>query len=282
MKFGLMTYPTDESIGVVELGRAAEGLGFESLFVPDHSHIPVSRRTPWPGGGEDMPRHYARFLDPFVALSAIAAVTSTLTLGTGICIVPERDPIITAKEVASVDLLSGGRMLFGVGAGWNIEEMENHGTDPRTRWKAMREQVLAMKQIWTQDEAKYHGAFVNFDPIWSWPKPVQKPHPPILVGGNGPHAIQRVLDYGDEWGPTPADRTGAPLAEKIAELNARAAERGRGPIPVSIFAARPHPATIERYQRAGVFRLVFNVPSADAATVLPALQQIAEAARTAL
>jgi probable F420-dependent oxidoreductase len=258
------------------LARAAEDLGFESLFVPEHTHIPASRRSPWPGGAE-LPREYSHTLDPFVALSAAAAVTATLKLGTGICLVIERDPIVLAKEVASLDHLSGGRVLFGIGGGWNLEEMENHGTRPAVRWKVLRERILAMKEIWTKDEAEFHGQYVDFDPIWSWPKPVQRPHPPIIIGGNGPRTLERVLEYGDEW--MPIGGRGGGHAERIQELQRRAAEAGRSPVPVSMFGVRPDPAVIGHYQEIGVTRCVFGLPSADAETVLPILRRHAEAAR---
>lgn len=278
MKFGVEMFPTDYSISVTELARAAEDHGFESLFFPEHTHIPTSRRSPWPGGAE-LPREYSHTLDPFVAIGAAAAVTSTLKLGTGICLVIERDPITLAKVVASVDHVSNGRLLFGIGGGWNIEEMENHGTDGRKRWKILRERILAMKQIWTQDEAEYHGQFVNFDKIWSWPKPVQRPHPPIIVGGDGPHTFQRIIEYGDEWMPIPG-RGQTPLDQKMVELNRLAAEAGRGPIPVTLFGVRPDPATIDRYQQMGVNRLIFGLPSADADRVLPLLERCAEATKS--
>ena len=200
MKFGIGMFPTDYAIGPAELGRACEERGFDSLYYPEHTHIPASRETPFPGGGE-LPRMYTRLLDPFVSLSAVAAVTEKLRLGFGVCLVVERDPIVTAKEVATLDFLSGGRVDFGVGAGWNVEEMANHGTDPDKRFRLQRERVEAMKEIWTQDDAEYHGQLVDFDPLWSWPKPAQKPHPPILIGNNGPNALKRVLRYGDGWMP---------------------------------------------------------------------------------
>ena len=277
MRFGVTMFPTEYAIGVVALGRAAEERGFESLFVPEHTHIPTSRRSPWPGGPE-LPRHYLHTLDPFVALAAVAAATSRLRIGTGICLVVERDPIVLAKEVASVDHLSRGRFLFGIGGGWNYEEMENHGTDPARRWKVLRERILAMKQIWAHDEAEFHGEYVDFDPIWQWPKPVQQPHPPIIVGGSGPRTFDRVLEYGDEWMPI-LGRSARPLGEEIAELQRRAAEAGRGPIPVSIFGARPDPAAIEGYAADGVTRCVFGLPSAGADEVLPLLARCAEVAR---
>ena len=200
MDVGLTMFPTDEAIDPMSLGRAAEAAGFESLFFPEHTHIPASRESPWPGGGE-LPREYSRTYDPFVALAAIAASTERIRLGTGICLVVERDPITLAKEVASLDRLSGGRFEFGIGAGWNREEMANHGTDPRNRMALLRERVLAMRALWTQDEPSFHGEHVAFDPVWAWPKPLQEPHPPVVVGGNGPRVLDRVLRYGDEWFP---------------------------------------------------------------------------------
>src|SRR5438067_6153049 len=214
MDFGLSMFATDYSIAPAELGRAAEQHGFESLFFPEHTHIPTSRLSPWPGGAE-LPRDYYHSLDPFVALGAVAGVTRSLKLGFGVCLVIERDPIVLAKEVASLDHLSGGRVLFGIGGGWNREEMADHGTDFSTRWRVLRERILAMKEIWTKVEAEYHGQCVSCDPLWSWPKPIQKPHPPILVGGNGPRTLQRVLEYGDGWMPLPRAE---PVDDRIREL----------------------------------------------------------------
>ena len=229
MKLGIAMFTTDYSVDPVTLARLVEERGFESLFFPEHTHIPVSRKTPYPAGGE-LPREYSHIYDPFVALAAAATATERIKLATGICLVIERDPIVTAKEVASLDMVSGGRFLFGVGAGWNLEEMENHGTNPKRRFSIMRERIEAMKAIWTQDEAEYHGEHVDFDPIWSWPKPVQKPHPPILVGGNGEKVLERVVAYGDEWMPNPQRG----VRERIAELQRLAEEAGRGPIPVTL------------------------------------------------
>ena len=216
-------------------------------------------------------------VDPFVALGAVAAVTTTLKLGTAICLVIQRDPIQLAKEVASVDYLSGGRMLFGVGGGWNKEEMEDHGTKPARRWKIMRERVLAMKEIWTRDEAAYHGQFVDFYPVWSWPKPVQKPHPPILVGGDGPHTLERVVEYGDEWMPIPG-RGATRLEDRIAELQRLAKAAGRGPIPVTVFGCQPDPKAVEAFAAMGVDRCLFWLPPAPAASCLPVLKRAAGAA----
>jgi probable F420-dependent oxidoreductase len=277
MQFGVIMFPTDYSIGVVDLARAVEDQGFESLWFPEHTHIPAERKTPWPGGA-DLPLEYSHPLDPFAALSAAAVATSTLKLGTGVCLVVERDPITLAKEVASVDFISGGRFLFGIGGGWNYEEMANHGTDPAHRWSIMRERILAMKQIWTEDEASYHGRFVNFERVWSWPKPVQKPHPPIVVGGNGPRTLRRVVEYGDEWAPIIG--RGPDLVPRMTELAELASAAGRGPIPVTVFAfGSPNPQWVERFHAAGASRYIFGLPAAPAETVLPFLGRCAEIAR---
>ena len=272
MRFGLTIFPTDYSIGPAELGRAAEDAGFEALFFAEHTHIPAGRDTPRPGGGE-LPQRYWHTLDPFVALTAVAAATERLRLGTGICLVVERDQITTAKEVASVDLLSGGRFEFGVGAGWNREEMRNHVTDPDRRFSLMRERIEAMKAIWTQDESSYHGEHVDFDSIWSWPKPVQKPHPPVLVGGTGPKALDRVLRYGDEWMPNrvaePAD-----LGPRIADLRERAGRH----VPVTYFGADATDEFVAALANAGVDRILLQLPDAGADEVLPLVERYAELA----
>ncbi len=275
MKFGVFMFPTGYAINPVELGKAVEDLGFESLFFPEHTHIPASRLSPFPGGGE-LPREYSNTLDPFVALGAVASATERLMLGTGICLVIERDPITLAKEVASLDFISNGRVLFGIGGGWNREEMENHGTDPKQRWKILRERIEAMKAIWTQDEAEYHGEFVNFDPIWQYPKPVQKPHPPILVGGDGENTLKRVVNYGDGW--MPIGRR-ADFKSRIDELNHMAADAGRGTIPVSIFGVPPKPEAIAQYAEMGVERVLFNLPPAPRDEVLPLLETQANVAK---
>ena len=274
MKFGVTIFPTDYAMNIVDLGRALEERGFESLFIPEHTHIPTSRESPWPGGPQ-LPEEYRHTLDPFVALGAVAAATKTLKLGTGICLVTEHDPITLAKEIASVDFLSGGRFLFGIGAGWNFEEMRNHGSDPAHRWGIVRERIRAMQQIWTQDEAQFHGKYVNFDPILSWPKPVQRPHPPIMIGGNSPGTFKRVLDYGDEW--LPIMGRGAPIEEQIAELQRQAKERGRAPIPITVFGARADSETIERLGAAGVTRCLFGLPPAGEEKILPLLDRFAAA-----
>jgi probable F420-dependent oxidoreductase len=274
VKFGITMFATDYAIPAHELGKVCEDLGFESLFFPEHTHIPASRKTPWPGGAE-LPKEYSHTLDPFVAMAAAASVTKDLKVGPGVCLVIEHDPITLAKQVASVDHLSGGRVLFGIGGGWNLEEMENHGTDPDKRWKLMRERVLAMKEIWAKDEAEFHGKLVDFDPIWSWPKPVQKPHPPIYVGGGGPHTFQRVVEYGDAWLPILA-RVEGNIKDRIDELNRMAAEKGRGPIPVTAFGARPDAATIEEYEAAGIERCLLWLPAAPADEVMPVLERYAE------
>jgi probable F420-dependent oxidoreductase len=274
VKFGVTMFPTDYSIDPITLGREAEARGFESLFFPEHTHIPTSRQTPWPGGAP-LPQEYWHTHDPFVALGAVAAVTTNLKLGTGICLVIERDPIVLAKEIASLDTISNGRFLFGIGAGWNREEMENHGTDPRKRFPILRERVLAMKEIWTKDEAEFHGKYVNFDPIWSWPKPVQKPHPPVMMGGYGPKTLERIIDYADEWMPIHGRAAGGSISEGAARLQAMAQEAGRGRIPVSVFGCPPNPEVIQHYVEAGIDRLVFWVPPAPAETVIPHLDRLA-------
>jgi probable F420-dependent oxidoreductase len=277
MHFGVIMFPTDYSIGAVDLARAVEDSGFESLWFPEHTHIPADRTTPWPGGAE-LPREYPRALDPFVGLAAAAVATTTLKLGTGVCLVIERDPIVLAKDVASVDFISGGRFLFGIGGGWNLEEMANHGTDPAQRWSILRERILAMKQIWTQDEATFHGKHVNFDRIWQWPKPIQRPHPPIIVGGNGPRTLRRVVEYGDEWAPIVG--RGPDLVPRMVELAEMATAAGRSPIPVTIFQfGQPQPQLVEQYQTAGASRYIFGLPAAPADTVLPWLARCAEIAR---
>jgi probable F420-dependent oxidoreductase len=277
VKFGVAIFATEYSAAPAELAVMAEERGFESLFFPEHTHIPASRETPYPAGG-DLPREYWSTYDPFVALSAAAAVTTTLLIGTGICLVIERDPITTAKEVASVDRLSGGRFLFGVGAGWNVEEMRNHGTDPQTRFGRLRESIEAMKEIWTSEEASYSGRHVSFERIWADPKPVQKPHPPVLVGGNADKTLDRVVRYGDEWLPNRIGSDEAMIA-RFDDLQERAAAAGRGPIPVTLYGTPRDPDRIARLAGAGVHRFVFWLPSAPREVIEPMLAERAELMR---
>lgn len=265
MDFGIGYFPTHDAVGPGEIARLAQERGHESLFFAEHTHIPSSRESPYPGGGE-LPRKYSHCYDLFVALTAAAAATSTLRIGSGICLVIERDPITTAKEVASVDHLSGGRLEFGVGAGWNREEMRNHGTDPRTRMRLMAERIGAMKAIWTQDEASFDGEFVTFKGIWSWPKPAQRPHPPILVGGNGPTVLDRVLAFGDAWFPNFARD---PDVSRIDELRARADRH----IDIMAMGVPADPATLEKLREAGCRRVVHWIPSAGLSAVEPALER---------
>ena len=278
MKFGVSMFPTHDAIDPISLGRAAEERGFESLTFPEHIHIPVSRRSPYPGGGE-LPREYVHTYDPFVALTAAATVTERLLVGTTVCLMVQRDPITTAKEVASVDRLSGGRFLFGVGAGWNREEMENHGTDPRTRMELLSERMQAMFEIWTADEAEFHGRYVDFDPIWSWPKPVQVPHPPVLVGGMGPTVEERVLAFGDEWMPQGiTEHNIDEFALRVRRLQQRGADAGRGSIPITLFGAVPDRGMVKRYGDAGVTRCLFLLPPEGPDEVLPMMDSFAQLA----
>lgn len=274
MHIGVFVFSTDYSMRIDELARAVEERGFESLWLTEHTHIPVSRRTPWPGGAE-LPREYSHTLDPFVALAAAAMVTTRLRLGTGICLVIERDPITTAKEVASLDFLSNGRFEFGIGGGWNVEEMENHGTAYKTRFRLLRERVLAMKEIWTREAAEFQGEFVNFNRIWSWPKPVQKPHPPVHLGGESGHTLQRVVEFGDGW--FPRGRNAARILPGLEELRARAARAGRDmkTIAVSVFGAQPDRQVLDTYRAAGITRAIFPLPSEGREKILPLLDQYA-------
>jgi probable F420-dependent oxidoreductase len=253
-----MMFPTDDAVAPDELARMVEERGFESLFFPEHTHIPASRESAYPGGGE-LPEMYSRTHDPFVALTMAAAATERLLVGTGICLVVERDPITTAKEVASLDQLSGGRFLFGVGAGWNREEMANHGTDPGRRFGLMRERIEAMKAIWTEDQASYHGRYVDFDRIWSWPKPVSQPHPPIIVGGNGERVLNRVIAYGDEWMPNRIESVDE-LRERMDRLGRMAADAGRETPKVGLYAAPAKAAEMASYEGIGISRYVLFVP----------------------
>ncbi|MEV0637508.1 LLM class F420-dependent oxidoreductase [Streptomyces sp. NPDC050619] len=270
MKFGVSTFLTDEGIGPAALGPALEGRGFDALFLAEHSHIPASRETPYPGGGE-LPRVYYRTLDPLVALAATAVVTRDLLLGTGIAIVVQRDPIHTAKEVATLDLVSGGRAVFGVGAGWNREEMRNHGTDPRGRGRLMDERIRAIIALWTQEEAEFHGDFVDFDPVFAWPKPVQRPHPPIYVGGGSERTFARVAEYGSVWMPT-----GVHPKELGAQIDRMRQVTG-AETPVVVYAAPHDPEALEAYAGLGVERVLLYLPTHPEDQTLRTLDEYAEA-----
>ena len=252
MKFGVAIFPTEYAISMTELAPAAEELGFESLWVAEHSHIPTSRLSPWPAGG-DLPKQYWHTMDPFVALTVAALASKTIKVATGICLLIERDPIMTAKETASLDFISGGRFIFGIGGGWNQEEMADHGTAFGTRWKLLRERLEAVKAVWTSDPSEYHGDMVDFGPMWSYPKPIQKPHPPVILGGSGPKILERVVRYGDGWMPNRGD-----VVERIPELQRMAKDAGRGPIPVTYYP-RATAEEIERLGKAGVERLIWYV-----------------------
>jgi probable F420-dependent oxidoreductase len=279
MKFGVTMFPTDYSIQPAELARELEARGFESLWLPEHTHIPVKRESPWPGGPE-LPKMYYDVYEPFVSLATAAAVTTTLKLATGICLVVQRDLLQTAKSVATLDRVSNGRFLFGIGAGWNAEEMRNHGTDPKTRVALMRERVLAMKELWTKSKPEFHGKFVDFAPVMAWPKPVQQPHPPIHVGGAFPKAAARAVDYGDGWMPIWGRDE---ILERVPDVRRMLAEKGRDPaaFEVSIFAAPPDESVLKRARDAGVARCVFGLPPAKRDEVLPLLDRYAGLARDA-
>lgn len=274
MKFGVAMFMTDYSMQPAELAVAVEERGLESLWAPEHSHIPLPRVSPWGGGGE-LPKHYYDVMDPFVCLAAAAAVTRTIKLATGVCLVVQRDPIQTAKEVASLDQISGGRFLFGVGGGWNAEEMADHGTEFRTRFKLMRERIEAMQQIWTETKPEYHGEMVDFGQMMVWPKPVQKPHPPIIVGGGFPHAARRAIRYGNGWIPLGGRMD---LLDVLPEFRAMATKAGRDPdvLPVTNFGPAIDEDAVQRNVDAGVDRIVYSLASEKADTILPMLDRIAE------
>ncbi|MGX6606417.1 LLM class F420-dependent oxidoreductase [Micromonosporaceae bacterium Da 78-11] len=266
MEFGVGYFPTHDGVRPGEIARRVEERGQTALFFAEHTHIPASRESPWGDGTRQLPRKYWNTYDLFVALTAAAEATTRLRIGSGVCLVVERDPITTAKEVASVDHLSGGRFEFGVGAGWNREEMRNHGTDPRTRLALMGERIKAMQQIWTTDEASFQGAYVSFDKIWSWPKPAQKPYPPVLIGGGGPTVLDRVLDYADGWFPQWHD---VDLLARIAELRARADRY----LQVQVLSVPPDPKVLEQLDQAGVQRASAWLPSGPWSIVEPALEK---------
>lgn len=273
MKFGAFINGSENTMDMAGLGMALEERGFESLWLPEHTHIPSSRLTKPPRGTGDLPEEYRHAFDPWVGLAAAAAVTKTLRLGTGVALVMERDPISLAKSVASLDRLSGGRVEFGVGGGWNREEMEDHGTPFERRFRVLRERVEAMKTLWTQDEATYHGEFVNFENVWSWPKPQQQPHPPIIMGGSSPHTFKRVVRYADEW--MPLEQSISSFPEQIAELNEQAAAAGRGPMPVGVFFASRKPERLAGHREAGLKRCVFYLPPLHKDALMPKLDALA-------
>ena len=271
-EFGVTMFPTDYSIQPVELAQAVEERGLDSLFFPEHTHIPASRATPFPGGGE-LPKMYWHTHDPFVALGACAAVTSSIKLGTGICLVIERDPITLAKEIASLDMISNGRFILGIGAGWNREEMENHGANYPKRWAEVREKILAMKAIWNEEEPEFHGEFVNFDPIWSYPKPVQEGGPPVWIGANSKWVFDRLAEYGDGWMPIGGLGSG-----NMEILNAAFDKAGRSVLDL-VMALFVAPSDIDQLKgriEQGFDHLIFNLPSDKSDKVFPLLDKYAE------
>ncbi len=280
MKFGASMFFTDYSMTPAALGQALEERDFNIMFAPEHSHIPLSRKTPFPLGPE-LPKRYYDVMDPFVTLTAAACATKTLQIATGVCLMAQRDPIQTAKLVASLDQLSGGRFVFGIGNGWNQDEMENHGTDFGKRYKLVRERVEAMQAIWTQDAAEYHGEFVDFGPMAAWPKPVGKPHPPILIGGAFPYSARRAIRYGDGWMPQVTKTDAAPLTDLIPRFRLMTAEAGRDPkaMQIVVGAQPPDAKLIGQYQVLDVDIVYPSLPSEKADTILPMLDQWAAVRR---
>ncbi|HEV2099411.1 MAG TPA: LLM class F420-dependent oxidoreductase [Stellaceae bacterium] len=277
MDYGASMFFTDYSMTPAELGQALEARGFESVWAPEHSHIPSSRLSQ-PASGGELGKQYYDVMDPFVTLTAAAAATKTLKVATGVCLVIQRDTIQTAKLVATIDQVSGGRFLFGIGGGWNQEEMADHGTVFKTRFKRMREQIEAMRAIWTQSEPEYHGEIVDFPRMRTWPKPVQKPHPPVIVGGAFPHSARRAVRYGDGWVPNASRPSYADVTEFLPQFRQMAADAGRDPgaIPVTIFGAPEDLDRLKRYRDQGIDRAVVTLPSAKADEILPVLDRWAE------
>jgi probable F420-dependent oxidoreductase len=272
MDFGALMFFTDYAISAVDLAKALEERGFESVWAPEHSHIPTSRKTPFPGGG-DLPKQYYDAMDPFVSLTAAAIATTKLKVGTGVCLVQQRDPIQTAKLVASIDQVSNGRFLFGVGGGWNQDEMEDHGTEFKSRFKLMRERIEAMKEIWTKSKPEYHGDMVHFAEMMAWPKPLQKPYPPILVGGGFPQAARRAIRYGDGW--CPVGRSGSSLHDVLGKFRQMARDAGRDPqtLPVTLFNPAGDADELKRYSEMGIARVVVMLPSEPSDKILPILDR---------
>jgi len=268
--FGLTMFATDQVMRPDDFARAAEERGFVSLYVPEHTHIPVSRRTPPPSGDAVLPDYYKRPFDPFVAMAMAAAATERLRVGTGICLVAQRDPIVTAKAVASLDHLCGGRFVFGVGFGWNADEIEDHGIEMRRRRDVAREHLLAMQRLWADDEASFEGEYVHLPPSWSWPKPTQKPWPPVLIGGAaGPKLFAHVAEYADGWIPI----GGAGVREALPQLHRAMEAAGRDPATVRVipFGTIPDPGKLDYYASIGIDEVVLRVPAGDHDTVVPAL-----------
>jgi probable F420-dependent oxidoreductase len=280
MDVGAAMFFTDYSMGAGELAQALEARGFESIWAPEHSHIPTSRRSPFAAGGE-LPKQYYDVMDPFVTLTAAAVVTNRIKLGTGVCLITQRDPIQTAKLVASLDQVSNGRFLFGIGGGWNAEEMEDHGTVFKTRFKLMRERVEAMQAIWTEEAAEYHGALVDFGPMAAWPKPVQQPHPPVIVGGAFPHSARRALRYGDGWIPNASRPQYEDVTDFLPHFRQMAAEMGRdlAAVPVTVWGAGEDYDRLRRYRDQGIARVVVSLPPEPADKTFPALDRWAELIR---
>lgn len=280
MKFGVAIFFTDYSISPTVLARALEERGFDSLWCPEHSHIPTSRLSEWPQQGE-LPQKYYDVMDPFVTLSQAAAVTDTLKVATGICLVPQRDPIQTAKSVASLDALSGGRFLMGVGSGWNADELAHHGTAFKSRHKVLQERIEAMQALWSQEVAEYHGEFVDFGETKTWPKPVQQPGPPIYVGGEFPYGARRALSFGDGWLPH-AKRPKYDLLDILPQFRQMEAEYGRDPgsTPISVFGPDPDAAVLSRYTETDVERVVLNLAPESADVVMPILDEWAKLIET--
>ena len=278
MHFGASMFFTDYSMTPQALATALEERGFESLWAPEHSHIPLSRKTPFIFGG-DLPKKYYDVMDPFVTLTAAALASTTLKVGTGVCLINQRDPIQTAKLVASIDQISGGRFLFGIGNGWNQDEMEDHGTVFETRHQLVRERVEAMKEIWTKSKAEYHGDFVKFDPMMAWPKPVQKPYPPILVGGAFPYSARRAIRYADGWMPQLTAKMQLPFAEQISRFRQMCAEAGRAEVPVCVWGRTPDYDELAGYRDIGVERVCTSLDSAKEDEILPLLDKWAEIIR---
>jgi probable F420-dependent oxidoreductase len=272
VRLGITMFMTDQSIGPVDLARAVEERGFSSLYLPEHTHIPVSRRTPAPTGDEQLADEYRRTLDPFVALAAAAASTETIELGTGICVLAQHEPIVTAKTIATLDRLSAGRFVFGIGFGWNVEEMEDHGIDVRRRRELVREHLLAMRRLWADEVASFDGEFVRFEPSWSWPKPLQQPGPPVLIGGAaGPKLFSAVADYADGWIPI----GGAGVRAALPDLHRAAEAAGRDPSALRIvpFGVLPDPGKLDYYASLGIDQVVLRIPTGPADAVLRGLDE---------